>query len=506
MSLFVANCIALLSAAPVVRAHVFGAKKVRQPVVAGSFYPAGAKSLSQTMDRFLEKTARACIDGAIVAAVAPHAGYAYSGPVAACTYAALRGKKYTRVVVIAPSHYAAFNYTSVYDGDGYATPLGTIPVDTAFAQRLAKMNSGIRLGEEGHVPGKERGEHAIEVQLPWLQTVLESGFTLVPVVMGNQSYESSRALGLALARLVHSENNHGKTLVLASSDLSHDHTGNEAESLDRKTLHALENWDYFTMARNFGARVWEACGGGPVVAAMVYAERMGANRAEVLRYGHSGETSGDPSRVVGYSADVFVKSAHAAAAETPFVLSGEEKTELLGIARSSVESIVSHRQPYEPPVPASETLNREYGAFVTLTKNGILRGCIGYTAAVKPLYMTLRDTATLAAMRDPRFSPVAAEELPLLAYEISVLSPLRRVAQIEEIEIGRDGLLVKCGAHEGLLLPRVAVDQHWERTRFVEETCHKAGLRPDAWKSEETDIFRFTAEVFSGQGIVIAEQ
>lgn len=499
MSLFLAHCIALLSVAPVLRARAGGMKKVRQPAVAGKFYPAGAKAVAQMIAGLLEKTKQPSIDGEVLAAVAPHAGYAYSGPVAACTYAALQGKKYTRVVVIAPSHYAAFNHVSVYDGDGYATPLGTIPVDTVFAERLTKMDPGIRLGEEGHTPARAGSEHAIEVQLPWLQQVLEGGFTLVPVVMGNQSYESSRALGLALARLIGSENHHGKTLVLASSDLSHDHTGTEAESMDRKTLHALENWDYFTMARNCGARVWEACGAGPMVAAMIYAERMGANHAEVLRYGHSGDATGDSSRVVGYSADVFVRSAHAEAAAKPFLLTEAEKQELLAVARNAVESIVSLRQPYEPPAPASERLNHAYGAFVTLTKNGILRGCIGYTAAVKPLYLTLRDIATLAALRDPRFSPVAAEELPLLSYEISVLSPLRHVAKLEEIEIGRDGLLVKSGLHEGLLLPQVAVDQHWEPTRFVEETCHKAGLSLDAWKNEETDIFRFTAEVFSGQ-------
>ena len=502
MSLFIAHCIALLSAAPILRPTAAGAGKVRQPAVAGSFYPAGAKALARMVDDFLAKEQPAAIEGEIVAAVAPHAGYPYSGPVAACTYAALRGRKFTRVVVIAPSHGAAFHYTSVYDGEGYATPLGAIPVDTAFAQRLAKMHAGIRLSEEGHASvhdGEQAGEHAIEVQLPWLQRVLEGEFALVPVVMGDQSYESSRALGLALARLIQHENNHSRTLVLASSDLSHYHTGSEAESLDHKALHALKSWDYFTMARNFGAQVWEACGGGAVVAAMVYAERMGANRAEVLRYGHSGETSGDRSRVVGYSADVFVKAAHARADAEPFALSEAEKQELLKIARNSVEWIVERRQPYDPPAPASETLNHEYGAFVTLTKHGILRGCIGYTAAVKPLYTTLRDIATLAALRDPRFSPVAPEELPSLTYEISVLSPLRHVAQVEEIEIGRDGLLVKCGLHEGLLLPQVAADQHWDRTRFVEETCHKAGLRPDAWKSDETDIFRFTAEVFSGQ-------
>ena len=500
MSLLIAHCIALLSASPVLHAGFGQLKKVRPAAAAGSFYPATPQDLSAAIEEFLAAAERPPAAGEIVAAIAPHAGYAWCGPVAACTFAALRDSKYTRVVVLAPSHFASFNFASVYNGDGYATPLGVVPVDTVFAHRLSKIEPTVRLSEEGHGSAREDAEHAVEVELPWLQQVLEPGFTLVPIVMGNQSYESSRALGIALARIIQSENHHANTLVLASSDLSHHHPAEEARSLDAKALHALENWDYFTMARNFSSRVWEACGAGPVVTAMVYAERMGANRAQVLRYANSGETSGDRSRVVGYSAGIFVKADRAIVPETPFVLSREERSALLAIARKSVESIVGLHQIHEPAAPASDTLHREYGAFVTLTKNGILRGCVGYSAAVKPLFTTVRDIAILAALRDPRFSPVTAEELPGLGYEISVLSPMRRVAQLEQVEIGRDGLLAKCGIHEGLLLPQVAVDQHWDRTRFLAETCHKAGLKPEAWKSDAVDIFRFTADVFSDCG------
>ena len=145
----------------------------------------------------------------------------------------------------------------------------------------------------------------------------------------------------------------------------------------------------------------------------------------------------------------------------------------------------------------SETLNREYGAFVTLTENGMLRGCIGYTSAMKPLYLTVRDTAGYAALRDPRFRPVSVAELSQLEYEISVLSPLRRVTNIEQIQVGRDGLIMKNGDREGLLLPQVPVEQKWNRLTFLEQTCAKAGMDPNCWKDEDTDIFRFTADVFS---------
>ena len=163
---------------------------------------------------------------------------------------------------------------------------------------------------------------------------------------------------------------------------------------------------------------------------MIYAERMGANKAEVLKYANSGDVTGDHSRVVGYSADLFVKSAHGADAIPPFSLTDQEKAELLALARKSVEYMIEKNEPYAPSPSASETLNHEYGAFTTLTEGGALRGCIGYTSAIKPLYMTVRDTATLAALRDPRFRPVAASELPQLDYEISVLSPLRRVTDL----------------------------------------------------------------------------
>lgn len=472
-----------------------GSQKIRQAAVAGAFYPADPKALSEMIDEMLAHASPPPIDGPILAAVAPHAGYPYSGPVAAYTYAALKGRKYSRVVVIAPSHFEAFDFTSVYEGDAYATPLGTIPVDKEFAHRLAKMNSSIRLSDKGHTPTSAGGEHAIEVELPWLQKVL-GNFELVPIVMGDQSYENSRALGVALAKLIQDENKDGDTLVLASSDLSHYHAYDVAEAIDHKTLNALAAWDYFSMSRNFQERIWEACGGAPIVAAMIAAERMGANQAMVLKYANSGDTSGDRSRVVGYSADVFVKSPQASVSQTHFSLTDEEKRELLGLARKSVEFAVEKKEAYNPGVEASEDLNQERGAFVTLTKGGELRGCIGYTSAIKPLYMTVRDTATLAALRDPRFSPVSASELPQLAYEISVLSPLRRVTDVEQIKVGEHGLLMKNGGHEGLLLPQVPVEQHWDRQKFLEETCAKAGMKHDCWKEENTDIFMFTAVIF----------
>jgi MEMO1 family protein len=466
-------------------------ENVRQAGVAGAFYPADSKELTAMIDDMLAHASPPKITDPIIAVVAPHAGYPYSGPVAAYTYAALRGRKYSRVVVIAPSHYEAFDFTSVFDGDAYATPLGNVVVDKTFAKQLAKMDPSIKLSSRGHIPTSQGAEHAIEVELPWLQRVLGS-FQLVPIVMGDQSYESSRALGVALAKMVHGSD----TLILASSDLSHYHTYDEAVAEDHKTLAALQEWDYLSMSRNFAMRVWEACGGAPIVAAMIAAERMGANQVELLKYANSGDTTGDHSRVVGYSAVLLLKSQKQQGAEQPFSLSARDKDELLTLARKSVDQAVRTGKPYQVADSSSSTLNQERGAFVTLKEQGQLRGCIGYTSASKPLNMTVRDTATLAALRDSRFRPVTASELGLLEYEISVLSPLRRVTDVRQIKVGQDGLLMKNGDYEGLLLPQVPTEEGWDRQKFLEQTCAKAGMQTNCWKDDNTDIFMFTAVVF----------
>jgi AmmeMemoRadiSam system protein B/AmmeMemoRadiSam system protein A len=466
--------------------------QVRPAAVAGSFYPADPAALTKMVDGFLAKATPPPLTG-VVALVAPHAGYEYAGQVAAYSYALLKGRKFDRVVVISPSHYESFGFASVYDGAAYTTPLGQVRVDRAFAAKLAGMSKLIKLSGLGHTPTRDKPEHALEDQLPFLQRVLGQ-FQLVPIVMGDQSYETCRALGLALAKLIPGTN----TLIVASSDLSHYHPYNDAVKIDHKTLKAIEEWDYLSMARNFepSVNVWEACGGYPIIAAMIASERLGASQAKVLNYANSGDTSGDKTRVVGYGAVAFVKATRGAAGEPPFSLSQREKDELLKIARKSVESSVRDHKQFEYLPVGFEALAQERGAFVTLKERGQLRGCIGYVAPFKPLCITVRDVAAFAALRDTRFHPVSAGELGALEYEISVLSPLRRVLDVNEIHVGQHGLIMKRGETEGLLLPQVPVEEKWDRATFLEQTCYKAGLPKNCWQDADTDIFRFTALVF----------
>jgi len=230
---------------------------------------------------------------------------------------------------------------------------------------------------------------------------------------------------------------------------------------------------------------------------MMAAERLGATEARLLKYANSGDATGDKSRVVGYGAVALLKGPpDGAAREKAFALSQSEKDELMGIARKSVETSVRDHKVYDAPAPKSEALAHERGAFVTLHLNGDLRGCIGYVAPIKPLYLTVRDVAREAALHDSRFRPVTTGELAGLQYEISVLSPMRRVGDVKEIQVGLDGLLIRKGGVEGLLLPQVATEEHWDRNTFLQQVCYKARLPLNAWKDPAADLFRFTALVF----------
>jgi len=479
------------------------APKVRPAGVAGGFYPSDAKELTRMMDDLLAHNAVPQVPGPLVALVCPHAGYMFTGPVAAACFAQLKGRKYTRVAVIAPSHYENFHFSSIYDGDAYATPLGNVPVDQDFRAKLAKLSSDIKISDRGHTQVGEHAEHSVEVQLPWLQRTLGQ-FKVVPIIMGDQNYGLERSLGRALAKALMAEapEERAQTLILVSSDLSHYHPYDYANNVDHQTLQAIADWDYLSLSRNFamwerGIQTWEACGGGPIVAAMIAAEGLGATHAQILKYANSGDATGDKTRVVGYGAVAITRESSTDAKKSAeFSLTSHEKDALMKIARASVETAVRDRKMYLVGSTGSPRLEEARGAFVTLKEHGELRGCIGYITPMKSLAETVRDVAAYAALEDSRFKPVTVQELPLLEYEISVMSPLRRVLDTKEIKVGKHGLIMKQGEIEGILLPQVPMEEHWGRDTFLEETCLKAGLPRQAWKDDNTDIFMFTALVF----------
>lgn len=181
-------------------------------------------------------------------------------------------------------------------------------------------------------------------------------------------------------------------------------------------------------------------------------------------------------------------------------LTAVEKKTLLDIAKRTIESrLTGDKHPEFEFI--SEKLKEKRGAFVTIKKDEKLRGCIGYIKAVKPLYQTVEEMAEAAAFNDPRFMPLNREELNDLDIEISVLTPLKLVKDIHEIEVGIHGIYIIKGAHSGLLLPQVATEYGWDRQTFLEQTCLKAGLPSNAWKDENTEFYIFSADVFSETGL-----
>jgi len=274
--------------------------QVRRPAVAGSFYPGNAEALRRQVTEFLDNPVEP-VKGA-KGLVAPHAGYVFSGHVAGHSYAAVREAHPEVVVIISPSHREYFAGISVFDGAAYSTPLGEMPVDSELRDRLQNFGRPIFVGSAGHHTNGD-GEHAIEVQLPFLQ-ILFGTVAILPIVMGEQSAENCEFLARALAESLRDR----EALVAASSDLSHYHPYAVARSIDARFIDALKKGDPRALWSGLEQRRFEACGGGPVVAALDGCKRLGADQVEVLEYQNSGDVWDDRDHVVGYVAAVFAEA------------------------------------------------------------------------------------------------------------------------------------------------------------------------------------------------------
>lgn len=474
---------------------------IREPAVAGAFYPARPEELGKMIDGFLAAAHPPANPGEIRAVVVPHAGYIYSAPVAAYAYKAIAGKPFKTVVIVGNSHHEGYDGASVYNHGAFKTPLGDVKIDVDLADKLiAFAPKSIFFRESPHIQ-----EHSLEVQIPFLQKVL-GPFKLVPILLGTESREAADLLGDALA-----ESAGPDTLVIASSDMSHYPPYDYAKFADGKVANAIAagNEDNLEqIIHQLGTMgVPNAstflCGEGAVKAVMRYANKVGATNGLLLKYANSGDTAGSKDGVVGYCAVAFSieggTNMPAKQNKDEEVLNKEEQAELLKLAKMTVESVVKtgKKPDYANKLPG---LDRPLGAFVTLREKGALRGCIGRFEPDIPIYEVIMEMAVAAATQDYRFPPVSEHELDKLEYEISVLSPLRKVASWKEIEIGKHGVEVARGARRGVFLPQVATETGWGLETFMNTLCEqKAGLPADAWKDPKTDIFVFTAQVFGAE-------
>lgn len=462
---------------------------IRLPAVAGTFYPADAQELADQIRGFLKAVpSRPALSGSLKAIIVPHAGYVYSGQVAAHAYKIIEGMKYDTVIVLAPSHRYPLRGASVYPHGAYQIPLGLIPIDEAMADQLIHECRFITALPEAHTR-----EHSLEVQLPFLKLVL-GNFSLLPVIMGSCDYDTCETIAAALYKVMQGK----RTLLVASTDLSHYHPYATAVALDQKVINYVKRFDAKGLFDAITSDNCEACGAFPIITTMLCVQKFGAAQAEQLYYANSGDVSGDKSAVVGYLAAALYSASDTKRSRTSVVdlgLTDEEKKLLHTIARSAIESkCLGKSMPQLPPL--SEKLKEHRGAFVTLHKGTALRGCIGYIRAQKPLYETVQEMALAAAFQDSRFRPVSQEELKDISIEISVLTPLKKISRIDEIEVGKHGLYIVKDFHSGLLLPQVATENQWDRETFLRHTCIKAGLNENAWQESDADIYIFSADIF----------
>ena len=470
-------------------------KNIRKPAVAGAFYPADPEVLKKQVDGFLERAETAKIDGRIIALVSPHAGYPYSGQIAGTAFRQVRGNRYDAVIVIAPSHSEYFHGVSVFDKGGYETPLGVVPVDETLAGDIIEKDTIIQTSMAGH-----HGEHSLEVQLPFVQEALVDP-RIVPIVMADRSFDTCQRLAKAISNAVEGKD----VLIVASTDFYHGYSYEECVAADARTLEAIEAYNPKELCDGLARETFHACGGGPVTVALLAAREMGAGKAKVIGRTNSNDVTGERGGYcVGYAAVAIYEQGAAEKSESgnpvdiDADLSESDKNRLLEIARTTIEKKVKGEDFPDFEV-TSDILQEHRGAFVTLHKHGQLRGCIGYIEPIKPLYLTVREMAEAAALSDPRFNPVTEKELGDLEIEISALTPLTRIEQAEQIEVGVHGIYIKSGYSSGLLLPQVATEYGWDRTTFLEHTCMKAGLPTDAWQDKDTEIYIFSAEIFSEQ-------
>jgi len=462
------------------------AEDVKQPNVAGAFYPDNPVVLSEMIDKFLRDANPQPMEESIFALISPHAGYDFSGPVAAYGYKLIKNRNYKTVIIIGPSHYFGFPGVSVYPRGSFRTPLGDIPIDSEFASKLIEVSPDIKF-----IPQAFQREHSVEVQMPFLQKAL-TDFKIVPIIMGQVDFGLCQGLANRLASLIGARLD---VLVVASTDMYHGYDYEEAQAIDRFTLSVLEEMDPQKLYNKISEGTAQFCGGTGVVVTMLTAKGLGHNKLKVLKYANSAQITNRKVKdvwTVGYTSCVIdqVKG-------EIVMLNKDQRKRLLEIARQSIETYLKSGKKLE----VNETdpmLIKKNGAFVTLHKHGELRGCIGNIIGSQPLYLTVRDMAVEAAVDDPRFSPVQLTELEKIVIEISVLSELKRIEDPLSIQLGVHGVLVKRGFNSGVFLPQVATETGWTKEEFLSYLCsHKAGLSADVWKDKSTEIYVFTAEVFS---------
>ncbi|MBE9510003.1 MAG: AmmeMemoRadiSam system protein B, partial [Bacteroidetes bacterium] len=469
----------------------------RRPAVAGQFYPGNKKDLEKMLEEFFSKATHRVSKEHVAAILSPHAGYVFSGEVAANSFKQLdQDKKYKNIFIIGSSHRTMFSGASIYNIGNYITPLGEVKVDIPLATKLINGYDVFSFNGNAHM-----GEHSLEVQLPFLQYWLNNEFSIVPIVLGTQAPKTAEKIANALKPYFTDEN-----LFVISTDFSHYPSQENAVKIDNSTADAVISNSPRELLKTIGKLETEGienlatcmCGWTSVLTLMYMTEADKNITYHKVKYMNSGDTPyGDSSRVVGYWS-ICVTSSATKKGETGFSLDKKDKVELLNIARKTIETFIKEGKIKN--IEDEEFSNRLHtltGAFVTLhSSDGKLRGCMGQFDAKKPLYKVISEMAIAASSKDYRFKPVTPDELAGVELEISVLTPIKRIQSIDEITLGKHGIYIIKDGRSGTFLPQVADESGWTKEEFLGYCArNKARIGWDGWKDAE--IYIYEAIVFS---------
>jgi AmmeMemoRadiSam system protein B/AmmeMemoRadiSam system protein A len=474
----------------------------RQPAVAGSFYPSGSEKLKSDLAGYFGSFGKPKPGTIVRAIIVPHAGYVYSGHTAAAGFAAIPSDAvYDNVFLIGASHRYAFEGAAVFDSGDMITPLGTVKVNRQLGRELVDDDKWFIERDDVHRP-----EHSLEVELPFIQYHLTHQPEVVPILIGTRNTAVLKAVADALRPYFNERN-----LFVISSDFSHYPAYDDARRADKLTSDAIITGDpdkFLKTVRSVEAsgidNLATAMCGWPAGLVLMY---LVNDDTDLLirnaEYRNSGDTPvGTRDEVVGYNAIVVEKKMSAArqldANSMDFTLTPEEKKTLLGIAREAISARLKGTKPVAvDPSRLTPRLREPLGAFVTVTIRGELRGCIGRFTSPDPLWQVVSSMAVEAAFGDPRFPSLTAAEYPRIHLEISVLSQMRKINDINEIKIGKHGIYIKKGFRSGTLLPQVASERGWSVTDFLGYCARdKAGIGWDGWKDKDAEIYVYEAYVF----------
>lgn len=473
----------------------------RLPVVAGKFYTADKESLTNDLASFFKNCKTSPPDWQVRAIIAPHAGYMFSGKIAASAYSSInKNSVYKNIFIIGSSHVMSYDGASVYNSGDYITPMGKVAVNREIADKLINENKVFNFQTKAHLQ-----EHSIEVQLPFIQYYFKEKPLIIPVIIGTNNESTVKAIAMALKPWFTSEN-----LFIISSDFSHYpsyKTAIETDKLTAQSIATLEPSTFLkTLKKNSSGQTpglaTSMCGWTSGLTLLYLSEGNDNLEFRLIDYCNSGDSPyGNKTEVVGYNAMAMIEKKqinNEKQSENEVSFTDKEKKLLFAIVRNSISSALNGNKTSDIDVKSiPDKLKLQMGAFVTLKIHGTLRGCIGRFTSSDPLYEVVKASALSSAFEDYRFSPLTKDEYKNIDIEITVLGPLKKINNINEIILGKHGIYIKKDFRSGTMLPQVATENGWTVEQFLGYTSRdKAGLGWDGWKN---------AELFIYEGVVLDE-